>query len=154
MGQWGKRRTDAETPARVGPAPPGPTPPRTPKRLPRGPEARAPGRARRADTHPPAAARERQRYPPASSCPRGRWPGDRPDARAGSAEALRPPGLVVPRLSMPGSPPHAGLSRNYEFRRLRRRGAGLAASESLYVADRSLIGSVHLSLTVKFQGLC
>ena len=46
------------------------------------------------------------------------------------------------------------LFRNYDFRRLRCCGAGLVASESLYVADRTLIGYVYPSLTVKFNGLC
>lgn len=53
---------------------------------------------------------------------------------------------------MPGRLPHARLLRNYDFRRLRRRGAGLAALESLYVAGRSLIGYVQLSLRVTFYG--
>ncbi|XP_032184524.1 serine/arginine repetitive matrix protein 1-like [Mustela erminea] len=116
-----ERQTDAQTPAHVSPAPPGPIPPRTPARPPRGPEARAPGRARRADTHLPAAARERQRHPPASSCSRGRQPGKGREARAEGARALRPPGLVVLGFSMPGELHHAPLLRNYDFRRLRRR---------------------------------
>ncbi|XP_058424877.1 uncharacterized protein LOC131422042 [Diceros bicornis minor] len=154
------RQTDGWTrrPRPVSAPSPGLIPPGSPTHLPlappRGSKARAQSPARRSDTHPPAAARERQRHPPASSCPLGRRPGKGQNARAGSAQALGPPGLVVPRLSgFPGAP-HARLFRNYDFRWLRGRGAGLAATESLYVADRSLIGYVCPSLTVTFNGLC
>lgn len=53
---------------------------------------------------------------------------------------------------MPGELHHAPLLRNYDFRRLRRRREGLAALESLYVAGRSLIGCLWLSLAMMFDG--
>lgn len=52
-----------------------------------------------------------------------------------------------PARSWPAQTPPERLFRNYDFRRLRWRGTGLATSESFYVAGRSLIGWLHPSLT-------
>lgn len=157
------RRTDRGDPGASQPRPPGPTHSPDTNTPALRPTARAQGAGPRREPQARHAARTLTRPWPLGSrsatLPLHRAPSTagRERDRTFEPEALRRCArrdLQFPGSRGPRRPPYSRLFRNYDFRRLRGCGAGLVASESLYVADRTLIGYIYPSLTVKFNGLC